>query len=73
MSLKSALSVLGVSHGGLMHNGEEHNIFMLGLDAEDLREVVRSHDFGFITQLPCGTCFLVSRKWREMVRLLASV
>ncbi|CAM9511324.1 unnamed protein product, partial [Ectocarpus sp. 13 AM-2016] len=39
-SLKSALSVLGVCHDGLTHNGEEHSIFVLGLDAEDLREVV---------------------------------
>ncbi|CAM9102993.1 unnamed protein product, partial [Hapterophycus canaliculatus] len=39
-SLKSALSVLGVSHDGLVHNGDEHSIFVLGLDAEDLREVV---------------------------------
>lgn len=43
-SLKSALSVLGVSHDGLVYNGEEHNIFVLGLDAEDLREVVRFPD-----------------------------
>lgn len=41
-SLKSALSVLGVSHDGLIYNGEEHSIFVLGLDAEDLREVVRT-------------------------------
>ncbi len=39
-ALKSALAVLGVSHDGLIHNNEEHNVFMLGLDAEDLREVV---------------------------------
>ncbi|CAM9179945.1 unnamed protein product [Ectocarpus fasciculatus] len=39
-SLKSALSVLGVCRDGLTHNGEEHSIFVLGLDAEDLREVV---------------------------------
>ena len=40
-SLKSALTVLGVSHDGVKHKGEEHNIYVLGLDAEDLREVVR--------------------------------
>lgn len=39
-SLKAALSVLGVSHDGVTHNSEEHNVFVLGLDAEDLREVV---------------------------------
>lgn len=44
-SLKSALSVLGVSHDGLLHNGDEHSIFVLGLDAEDLREVVRFSRF----------------------------
>lgn len=36
--------MLGVSHDGLIYNGEEHSIFVLGLDAEDLREVVRFSD-----------------------------
>ena len=40
-SLTSALSVLGVSHDDVMLHGNQHHIFVLGLDAEDLREVVR--------------------------------
>lgn len=42
-SLRSALSVLGVNHEGNVHAGEERSTFVLGLDAEDLREVASYH------------------------------
>lgn len=39
-SLTSVLSMLGVIHDNVKHKGDAHGIFVLGLDAEDLREVV---------------------------------
>lgn len=60
--------MLGVSHDGLMHNGDEHNIFTLGLDAEDLREVVGWHGFGSPAKLPRTP---PSRTPREMARVRA--